>query len=145
MISLTNYNGIPSILKRAVKELQNAVSGGGVNLVDVTGTSLLKSTCQVLSADGAIPIQSGVAAITKASAAALTIAAPTTAQNGTLLSIISTTAYAHVITFTGGTLNNGTSTAKTTVTLPAYVGGGIRIIAYNGKWYLSGNQNATLA
>lgn len=98
-----------------------------------------------MSANGAIPIQSGVTAITKGSAAALTIAAPTTAQNGTLLSIVSTTAYAHVITFTGGTLNNGTSAAKTTVTFPAYVGGGIRVIAYGGKWYLSGNQNTTLS
>ncbi len=102
MISLKNCNELPSILKRAVKELQNAVTGGGVDVVGITGTSLLRYVCQTVSADGAIPIKTGVAAITKDSAAALTIAAPTTAQDGTVISIVSSTAYAHVVTFTGG-------------------------------------------
>lgn len=145
MISLKNCNELPSILKRAVKELQNAVTGGGVDVVGITGTSLLRYVCQTVSADGAIPIETGVTAITKGSAAALTIAAPTTAQDGTVISIVSSTAYAHVVTFTGGTLVNGTYAAKTTATYAAYVGAGIRIIAYNGKWYLSGNQNVTLS
>lgn len=145
MINLSNVNALPSILKRAVKELQNAVTEAGTEFVDITGTSKLRSTVQIVAGDGAITIQSGLTVITKGSAAALTIAAPATADNGTPLSIISTTAYAHVVTFTGGTFINGTATAKTTATFPAYVGAGLRVIAYNGKWYASGNQNTTLA
>jgi hypothetical protein len=100
---------------------------------------------RTLTADGAIPIKSGVVEIAKASAAALTIAAPTTAQNGTIMLVVNSTAYAHVVTFTGSTLYNGTSTAKTTATFPAYVGGGLRLLALGGKWYAHGYINVTIA
>ena len=46
----------------------------------------------------AVPIASGVVAMTKGSASAFTLAAPTSAQNGTRITFISTTAYQHVIT-----------------------------------------------
>jgi hypothetical protein len=100
---------------------------------------------RVLTADGAVPIKSGVVEIAKTSAAALTIAAPTTAQNGTVITILNSTAYAHVVTFTGSTLNNGTSAAKTTITFPTYVGGSFRIISDGGKWYLNGLTAATVS
>ncbi|MEN6567194.1 MAG: hypothetical protein ABFC57_12940 [Veillonellales bacterium] len=97
------------------------------------------------SVDGAIAISPGIAELAKTSAAVMTIAAPTTAQDGTIITILNSTAYAHVVTFTGGTLVNGTSAAKTTATFPANVGGSIRIIARGGKWYLNGYTSVTLA
>ena len=109
------------------------------------GTSSAKDVVTDITADGAITILRGTVTVSKSSAAALTIAAPTTAQSGTILTIISTTAFAHVITFTGGTLINGTSAAKTTATLAAYAGAGLQVVAANQKWNLISNTNATLA
>jgi hypothetical protein len=103
------------------------------------------SPCTVYSASGAITIAEGVVAITATSAAAMTIAAPTSAQNGTILTVLSTTNFAHTITFTGSTFMNGTSAAKTTATFTAYAGASVRFIAYEGKWYQSGLTAVTIS
>ena len=114
-----------------------------------TGTSLslttgLREGITSYTSNGAITIQSGTALIGKSSAAAMTIAAPSTpAQDGTLLRIISSTNFAHVITFTGATLYDGTTGANTTVTMTAFIGSALEVLANNGTWLLVSSSNVT--
>jgi len=83
------------------------------------------------SADGAITIDiDGMFLLTKGSAAAMTIAAPGARNVGRKITIVSGSAFAHVVTFTGGTLENGvTGGAKTTWTSAAFVGSTLRVFA----------------
>lgn len=88
------------------------------------------------AADGAITIQSGTAVITKASAAAMTLAAPTSAQKGTTLTIVAGTAFAHVVTATG-LIDDGTENGPLDeITLEPFVGACVTLRAYNLKWVL---------
>lgn len=103
-------------------------------LVTGTGSSGTGSTATVtlLSVDGAVPVASGLYAITKASAAALTLAAPTAAQNGLTINIVSRTAFAHVLTATG-LLNTG-SAAVNVATFAAFAGANLTLRADTLKW-----------
>jgi hypothetical protein len=88
---------------------------------------------EVASADGAIQNRAGgLVFITKASAAALTLAAPQ--QDGARLTIVSTTAYAHTVTYSAGLGNAGDG--KDTITFVAEVGAGLTLVSYNGYWWL---------
>lgn len=92
-------------------------------------------TITTISGDGAITITGGVVALTKGSAAAITIAAPSAPQAGTTIKIFAGSAFAHVVTFTGATLDDGiTGGGKTTVTMAAFVGSSIEVTAYNLRW-----------
>lgn len=100
---------------------------------------------QIVSADGAITIREGVAMITKGTAAAVTLAAPTAgADDGKRLAIMSTTAAAHTVTNTSPGFNNG-STASDVGTFGAAIGNGMEVIAYGGVWYTLSLRNVTLA
>lgn len=98
-----------------------------------------------IAGDGAITIANSVVTLSKGSAAAITIAAPSAAQDGTVIRVVSKSAYAHVVTFTGNTLLDGTSATKLKATLAAYAGSGLSFVAVNQKWNLLGNTAATLA
>lgn len=98
----------------------------------------------VYSADGAIAVASGQAVITKGSAAAMTLAAPTTAQNGIVVVITAGSDFAHVITSTGNILD-GTTGANNTITLAAFKGSSCTLMAYGQKWLVLSNQVATIA
>jgi hypothetical protein len=96
-----------------------------------------------LAADGAIAILMGSGMITKGSAAALTLAAPTaTTDDYKVLRIASTTAFAHVITCPQGFNGKG---ASGTATFAASKGSSVTLVAYQGQWYVSANVGATLA
>jgi hypothetical protein len=92
------------------------------------------ATVLTLSADGAInPHQSATYVVTKASAAALTLAAPTaTTDDGVTITVTSNTAAAHVITATG-LLQTGSASVNT-ATFAAQKGASITLMAYQGKW-----------
>jgi hypothetical protein len=98
-----------------------------------------------LSADGAIPIVSGTYSITKGSAAALTLAAPSAAQEGTRLAIHSETDFAHVITATGLINDGATGGAKDTATFAAFAGASIVLVAINLKWSVEALNVVTVA
>ena len=129
------------------KLIQTLVTKTGVqtltNKTMVGGTSSALYVTTDYDADGAITISKGIAAIAKTSAAAMTIAAPTTAQNGLVITILARTAFAHVITFTGGTFAKGAVASYTTVTMSGYIGASVRIIADNGVWVQSGVSSCT--
>ena len=98
----------------------------------------------VYTANGALTIQTGTHLLTKAGVLAATLAAPSTAQSGTRMRIVSTTAQAHTITQTTPGFNNA-STAQDVATFGGAVGDNITIEAYNGIWYVMGTRNVTLA
>ena len=102
---------------------------------------------QVLAADGAITIKSGLVGITKGSAAALTLAAPTAGSvasggdDGKVLIIMSTTAFAHTITTPANKINGN----KLTITFDGAVTDFIELVAYNGVWRSAASSGSTLS
>jgi hypothetical protein len=97
------------------------------------------------SGDGAINPSSGLTVITKATAAALTLAAPTAGtDDGKTLLIISATAAAHTVTQTTPGFNGGGSGADVG-TFGAAIGNGLLLVAYNGRWLIVNNTGVTLA
>jgi hypothetical protein len=91
----------------------------------------------LLAASGAInPHVSANYFVTKSTAAALTIGAPTAgADDGVQIAVYSTTAAAHTITGTG-LLNDGNSSGyKNVITFNAHIGASATLFAYNGAWY----------
>lgn len=102
-----------------------------------------KTNQNAYGASGAITIQTGTVLLTKAGVGAMTLAAPSTAQNGTRLRIVSTTAQAHTVTQTTPGFNNG-STASDVATFGGAIGDNFMIEAYNGVWYVLGLRNVTL-
>lgn len=101
---------------------------------------------QVASANGAITIRDAVVLITKGSLCALTLAAPSTAENGTRITIISTTAYAHTVTAPSAIIHWGDSGgADDVATFAAYAGASMTVIAYGGAWYVENLNGVTLA
>lgn len=114
---------------------------------NVTGnvTGAVQLTPVVYSADGAISIASQLAVITKGTAAALTLAAPTaTTHDGVIIEIVSSTAAAHTVTAT--TIGfNAADAAGDVGTFGAAIGNGLRVVAYQGEWYVLNNIGVTIA
>lgn len=99
----------------------------------------------IASGDGAIAVYSGVVVITKGSAAALTLAAPTAnVHDGYRLTIVSNTAFAHTVTQTTPGFNGG-GTASDVATYGAAAGNTLELVAYNGRWLVVNTIGVTLA
>lgn len=97
------------------------------------------------SADGAIAVKTGVVFITKVTAAALTIADPTaTTDDGCELLIISTTAAAHTVSNAAGSGFNAAGASADVGTFGGAKGDGMKLVAYQGKWYVEWLRNVTL-
>lgn len=94
----------------------------------------ITETNQRLTADGAIAVQPGIVFITKGSAAALTLAAPSN-QDGLQLTIVSTTSFAHTITATN-LVWDGTTGVNTTGTFAAFAGASVTLMAKGTLWYV---------
>lgn len=96
---------------------------------------------------GAIdPHSAGLVLLTKTSAAAMTLAAPTAGDppagdDGHVVEIISTTAYAHTITVTA--LKMGVTGSNLKVTFAAFAGCALRLLAYQGAWYILSMNGGT--
>lgn len=124
-----------------------AVSAGTANF-NVTDLSTLPkavsrgSSTVKLGASGAITIKSGVAFITDASAAALTLAAPIAGvDDGKQLVLIDTTGQAHTVT----TPSNGINGNKHIATYGGTVADLIAFRAYQGVWYVEYSTGITLS
>lgn len=102
----------------------------------------------VASANGAISIPdrgSKLVFISKGTAANMTLAAPTaTTHDGVIIDIVSTTAAAHTITATTIGFNAGDA-ASDVCTFSAAIGNQLRVVAYQGEWYVLNNIGGTLA
>ncbi len=108
-----------------------------------TGGSL--TPIATASVDGAITIKTSIVQITKATAAALTLAAPTAAQEGTIITFDSTTAAAHTLTVEGGLRGAGAS--ANVGTWGGAIGDGVSLYAKNLFWWPvpGSNLNVTFA
>lgn len=87
------------------------------------------------TANGAIAVGDGVAAIAKTSAAAMTLAPPAAGDDGMLLTITGETAFAHTVTITEGLGGKGAS--FDVITFGA-VGDTITLRAINQHWVPAG-------
>lgn len=106
----------------------------------VINDAVVVATPVLYSADGAITLATQNAIITKAgSACLLSVAAPGVA--GLRLMISSNSAFAHVITFTGATLWDGTAGANTTVTMTALQGSSITVFSASATVWVVESQN----
>lgn len=84
-------------------------------------------------------------AITKATAAALTLVAPSKAQDGLEVTFTSLTAAAHVITATNLFGDGSSSSPVDTATFAAYIGATTTLQAQNGLWNVVSSNNVTFA
>jgi len=98
-----------------------------------------------ITADGAISLDSGVTLLAKTgSAGAFTVAAPGVA--GKRITLTTTTDFAHVTTFTGATLWDGTATANSTWTSAAVQGSSLTIVSVSAtKWNVESFNLGTIA
>jgi predicted RecA/RadA family phage recombinase len=97
-----------------------------------------------IAGDGAITIVTGIVRLTKGSAAAIALAAPSAGQAGTELIITAGSAYAHVVTATTLIEDGVTGGSKTTATFGAFNGATLTLRAVNLKWTVVSKNVVTI-
>lgn len=136
--SVANGN-LEGIAREAAAADGDVIEVEHLNQVNVNGVTLA-------AASGAITVAPGTVVITKTgSLAAMTLAAPTAAQDGMILRITSATAFAHTVTATSLFDDGVTGGSKTTATFAAFAGASMEIMAYNGKWHTLSLNAVTVA
>jgi hypothetical protein len=154
--SITHSSGVITVdtgdlrVTTAGTNSASAVTVGGTQTLTnktltapVATAAVITPAVTTISGDGAITIASGIVRLTKGSAAAITLAAPSS-NDGVCITIMSTTDFQHVVTVTGG-MWDGTATTNTTVTFPAVAGGAVTLMASGTDWYVLNNQGTTIA
>lgn len=96
----------------------------------------------VHAVDAAISPLAGTAVLTKGSAAAMTLAAPT--ADGVRKRIMVGSSFAHVVTATG-LIQDGSNEAGNTITFAAKKGAAVILESYNSKWLVVASNHATVA
>lgn len=96
---------------------------------------------QLITGDGAITIKSGLVVLSKASAAAITIAPPD--QDGQVILVTTKTAQAHVITAATNGFNNKGSSG--TITWTAAKGNSVMLVSQSTDWYVFAINGVTVA
>jgi hypothetical protein len=96
------------------------------------------SFSQVISSDTTItPHIDYFYPVTKGSVASITLSLAN-ARNGIKIVIMAMTAFAHVVTLSSGTFNNG---ANNTATFGGAIGDNLNLVYYNGDWYIISDKN----
>ena len=132
----TKPNIDPLLVTLAIQDANNLVYDAAIPGIGITA----------ITADGAInPNTRKTFVITKSTAAAvLTLAAPVTGtDDGKILWIVSSTAYAHTIT-TSSLLGTGSS-ADDVATFAAFAGAGVMLMAYGAKWLVIASTGVTFS
>ncbi len=93
--------------------------------------------------DGTITLAPGLHKLNKGSAAAITLPVPTGLPDGTRIRVRSTTAFAHVVTATGGF--GGTGATRDVATFTAEVGAGFTAEVVNALWHLESTNLVAVA
>lgn len=123
----------PGEQARFMVTLTNVSYASGAYRMTRIGTAKPVKTFMTITGDAAIsPTVQTDYRLTKGSAAALTLAAPTAAEEGQEIFITSTTAAAHVLTATG--LLQGGAAGHNTATFAAQIGASIVLVAQNLLW-----------
>lgn len=134
--------------KKIGRAESTGASGGTVLIRKYAEKSQNDTEFELLSADGAvtIPNTNKTFIVTKATAAALTLADPTAGtHDGVKLTFISATAAAHTLSNSAGSGFNAGGAGADVGTFGGAKGDGITVIAYNGDWYVIDKTNVTLA
>lgn len=138
----------------------DVVSGGEIDIesggaLKIAGTAITATAAelnlndqgyQLLVADGAITVKNGICVIAKtvAGAVAATLADPTaTDDDFKRLTIISGQAQANTVT--SASSFGGGGGGEDVCTFSGVVGDSLSLIAYGGKWYITGSHQATIA
>lgn len=134
-----NYRltSLAGVLTYAITAADYGTSGTG-DASRVTASTLsaplITPPVALATADGAITVSPGTVKITKAGVCAVTLAAPTAAQDGIEIEFTSQTANAHTLTATG-LINDGvTGGAKNLATFAAFAGASITLKASSLTW-----------
>lgn len=91
-------------------------------------------------------VSGGLFWLTKATAAAITLAPASSCPLGTVVVFMAGTAVAHVVTAQSGGIFDGTTGAKTKWTSAAFIGSSITLISTpNGGWSTLAQQLGTVA
>lgn len=99
---------------------------------------------QALTDAGAITIKNGVVTLNKAGVIAATLADPiATTDDFKRLSIVALTAQANTVT--SASSFGGGGAGKDVATFGGAIGDGLHLMAYQGKWYVTGVYGVTLA
>jgi hypothetical protein len=106
---------------------------------------LLVAPFVILAASGAVdPHTANRYIITKAGVAALTLAAPTSGtDDGLEIKLVSGTANQHTLTATA-LFEDGAGHVNV-ATFPTGIGGVIKLVAYQGKWYVEYLQGVVMS
>lgn len=99
------------------------------------------------AADIAIPVnEDAIHLLTKGSAGAYSVAAPGAANVGRKLTFITGSDFAHVVTFTGTTLQDGTTGLNTRWTAAAFAGSSLTVRAVSAtRWAVESFNLGTIA
>jgi hypothetical protein len=99
---------------------------------------------QAITGDGAITIQNATVYLSKGSAAAITLAAPTSGtHDGIRITVVATSAQAHVIT--SGVDGFNAKGSSGTATFGGAIGDSVTFEADTGHWYTVAARNVTIA
>jgi hypothetical protein len=138
-------------------DFNDALTKGGVAVPTISSTDTLTNKTitspTILAAianlkiteyasDGAIAVESGIAVLTKTSAGAYTLAAPSVA--GQVLILVAGTSFAHVVTGTNLFWAGETGGPFNKVTTAAFIGSGAILVGWNGLWLVVSDQIATI-
>ena len=148
-----NFTYLPVIyVNRGIKRDCNSVTnnstiGVWVDYAPGSGLDFPSPSAQSpIAVSGALSVSSGNYIITKATAAALTLAAPTAgSMDGMTIVLISQTAAAHTLTATTLLESGGAGSPYTTATFGAFIGSSITLRAKNGVWMVVQSSSVTLS
>ena len=94
-------------------------------------------------AAGALQVTPGTHILKTGAASAMTLRAPTPAEQGVAMDILAATAHAYTVTNTTPGFNNA-GTAGDVGTFGGAIGDNVRIQAINGQWHVLSAKNVTL-
>jgi len=128
----------------ATNTIAETTAASGVTVDGLLIKDGIVGTVQALTGDGAITIQNAYVVLSKGSAAAITLAAPTAGtHDGITIQVIAISAQAHVIT--GGVDGFNAKGSSGTATFGGAIGDSVTFRAYNGHWYTVSKVNVTIA
>ena len=128
----------------ATNTIAETTAATGVTIDGLLIKDGIMGTIQAITGDGAITIQNATVVLSKGSAAAITLAAPTNGtHDGYIIRVIASSAQAHVIT--GGVDGFNAKGSSGTATFGGAKGDSVTFVAYGGHWYTLSKVNVTIA
>jgi hypothetical protein len=125
------------VLKTGAAAVSDLSDGSTILIAGSATPEDIDHTPAAYDANGAIAVEAGVAVITKATAAAMTLADPTdVTDDGKRLTIIAGTAQAHTV---GANFNGSAGSAAFSA-----VGDTLELVAYGGDWLVVNTEGVTI-